>query len=118
MFYDGRINNRLVDIIEMSDAGIQAPHEHFSIYDLPAEYNHPMPEYEPPVRPEWFDIPIAGTPEPVMFEPVIESGPEPEIMGYEPQPLSQELFDILMQQSIDQLDAIPYELLDVYDSAG
>ena len=118
MFYDGRINNRLVDIIETSDAGIQAPHEHFSIYDLPAEYNHPMPEYEPPVRPEWFDIPIAGTPEPVMFEPVIESKSEPEMVSYKPQPPDSELINILMQQAIDQLLAKPYEPLDVHDSAG
>lgn len=118
MFHDGHIDNGLVDIIETSGEGIQSPHEHFGVYDLPAVYNHPMPEYQPPARPEWFDIPIAGTPDPMTLEPVIESVSEPEITGYEPQPPDPELFNIFMQQAIDQLHANPYEPLDIHDIAG
>lgn len=114
MSIDGHIDDRFTGITGMTDSGIQASHEHFSIYDSPAVYNHQMPDYEPPDRQHWFDIPIAQTPQPVMHEPVIEPEPKPEIVSYEPQPPDQELFDILMKQTIAQLPASHYEPLDVH----
>ena len=58
---------------------------------------------------DWFDIPVAQTPQAVMFEPETELRPEPEIVSYKPQPLDQELFDILMRQARDPFPAGTYE---------
>jgi hypothetical protein len=112
MSIDGCIGDRFTGITAMTDSGIQASHEHFSIYDSPAVYSHTLPDYEPPDRQQWFDVPIARTPQPVMHEPVIEPEPEPEMVSYEPQPPDSELIDILMQQTISRLHAGSYEPLD------
>jgi hypothetical protein len=111
------IDNRLNDIVEMTAEGLQAPHEHYGYYDTPAMYAPPMPAYEPPVQPDSFDIPIAPTPQPIMHEPVVEFQPEPEMVSYEPQPMSQELFNLFMQEAIARANFGPLEPLDIHDIA-
>ena len=111
------IDNRLTDIVEMTGEGLQAPHDHFGFYDMPAMYMPPMPAYEPPPQPEGFDIPIAPTPQPIMHEPVVDFQPEPEMVTYEPQPMSQELHNLFMQEAVAQSHAGPLEPLDIHDIA-
>jgi hypothetical protein len=111
------IDNRLNAIVEMTGEGMQAPHEHFGFYDMPAMYMPEMPAYDPPVQPEWFDMPIAPTPQPVMHEPVVELQPEPEMVSYTPDPISPEMFQALMQQVSAEALSGPLEPLDVHDVA-
>ena len=109
------IDNRLNDIVEMTAEGLQAPHEHFGFYEMPAMYMPPMPAYEPPVQPNGFDMPIAPTPQPIMHEPVVEFQPEPEKVSYEP--MSQDLFNFFMQQATARANFGPLEPLDIHDIA-
>jgi len=111
------IDNRLNDIVEMTGEGMQAPHEHFGFYDMPAMYMPPMPAYEPPVQPEGFDIPIAPTLQPIMHEPISELEPQPEMVSYAPDPISPEMFQALMQQASVEALSGPLEPLDVHDVA-
>ena len=110
-----RIDNRPMDIVEMTQEGLQAPHEHFGFYDMPAMYMPEMPAYVEPIQPEWSDMPIASTPQHAMHEPVIE--PEPKAVDYNDCVMTQELFEFMMQQVIADSHADPVNPLDVHEVA-
>lgn len=110
-----RIDNHLDDIVQMTGEGMWAPQEHFSFYDMAATYIPEMPAYQPPIEPDWFNIPLALTPEPVMFEPAVQVQPEPEMVSYEP--MSQELFSALMQQAVERGNAVNEDYISIRDIA-
>ena len=111
------IDNYLNDIVEMTGEGMQAPHEHFGFYDAPAMYMPEMPAYDPPVQPEWPDMSIALTQQPVMHEPIAEPEPQPEMVSYAPDPISPEMLQALMQQASAEALSGPLEPLDIHDIA-
>ena len=110
------IDNRLDDIVQMTCEGMQAPHEHSGFYEMPAQYMPQMPTYREPIQPEWFDIPIALTPQPMIHEPFSEPEPKPVEASYEP--TSQELFEHLMKQALEQMHAGIFEPLDIREMAS
>lgn len=81
---------------EMTAEGVQAPQEHFSVYDMPAMYSPEPPAYTEPMAGSY--EPIASTPE-KMFAPEVVHEPEPEPVTYDSCVMTQEL----MQYLIDNL---------------
>jgi len=110
-------NYRLNDIVEMTGEGLQAQHVHSGFYDKGIKYMPEMPAYIEPIGPEWFDMPIALTPQLIMHEPFIAPEPEPEMVSYAPDPIPPEMFQSLMQQAcIEQLHG-PMEPLENHEVA-
>ena len=86
--------------VEMTQECIQAPHEHFSVYENPAIYGHEMPDYIEPSPQAWFEGQIIQTPQQPHIEPQQREEPQEVECKYEP--MTQELFDLLVQQFIDK----------------
>jgi len=95
-----RIDNRPMNIVEMTQEGIQAPHEHFSVYERPAMYAPEMPAYIEPSHQAWFEGPMIQTPQQLHLE--VQQREEPQEVKHKYEPMTQEIFELLMQQFMDR----------------
>ena len=84
-------------IVESTQESIQAPHDHFNVYDLPARYQDQNLEYQES-RPEFDEFTFhRPTPQPARIEHrQVVDVQEPDYVGT---PMPQDIFDQLMRFS-------------------
>ena len=95
------INKDHSPLVEATKEGMQAPHEHVSVYDLPAHYQHQEPDYQQSGSSHDQYVDLGGTTPPLVFREArpleIQSQPE----SYQGVPMEQAFFDQLMKVSMD-----------------
>lgn len=97
-------------IIPSSQEGLQAPDMHTSIYDSPLQYDFPVSNYHEPTPRPWFEsVPEIKTEIPHRLQ--VPQGPEPpQEATYDASPLTDELFNLLMQQAISDMQPLAHPL--------
>ncbi len=101
-----QISRETSAIIPSSQEGLQAPDMHTSIYDRSLQYEFPIDNYCEPTPKPWFEsVPEIKTEIPHGLPVPLEPEP-PQEVNYDSSPLTPELFNLLMQQVISNIEPL------------